>query len=310
MSAARLVRSPRRDDAGPFLEIEGVTRAFGSNQVLRGIDLAITRGEILTLLGGSGTGKSVLLKHMIGLLRPDAGRVIVDGIDTTGLSERAWVDLRRRFGYVFQGAALFDSLSVFENVAYPLREHLSLGEEELHARVADCLSSVGLAGIEAMMPSELSGGMRKRVAVARAIALEPDVILYDEPTTGLDPANARRIGQLIVSLRDRLGVTSVVVTHELDLCFEISDRVALLKDGTIVACGPADEIKASRAPEVRAFLAGGGSLEADSVWLTEDDGAGAAKIESSERQAVEPESPSAGREADAESRERGADDGA
>ena len=260
----------------PFLELDAVEKSFGANHVLRGIDLAVAKGEILTLLGGSGTGKSVLLKHMIGLLRPDAGRVTVDGVDTTGLDERAWVELRRRFGYVFQGAALFDSLSVYENVAYPLREHLALEESELAERVASCLASVGLAGIEAMMPAELSGGMRKRVAVARAIALEPDVILYDEPTTGLDPANARRIGQLIVSLRDRLGVTSVVVTHELDLCFEISDRVALLQDGRLVACGPAAEIRHSDDAAVRAFLAGGGSLEADSVWLTGDDEGAAA----------------------------------
>jgi phospholipid/cholesterol/gamma-HCH transport system ATP-binding protein len=294
MSSSPTAFPPRAEPARPFLELVGVEKSFGSNHVLRGIDLEIAKGEILTLLGGSGTGKSVLLKHMIGLLRPDAGRVVVDGIDTTGLGERDWVDLRRRFGYVFQGSALFDSLSVFENVAYPLREHLSLDEEELAERVASCLASVGLAGIEAMMPAELSGGMRKRVAVARAIALEPDVILYDEPTTGLDPANARRIGQLIVSLRDRLGVTSVVVTHELDLCFDISDRVALLKDGRLVACGPAAEIKASKAPEVRAFLAGGGSLEADSVWMTEADG----------ESADDGESPQAG------SRERGAGDGA
>jgi len=273
MSESATPQSPSDESQSrAFLTLEGVEKSFASNHVLRGIDLAIERGEILTLLGGSGSGKSVILKHMIGLMRPDAGRIVVDGTDTTGIGERDWKDLRRRFGYVFQGAALFDSLSVFENIAYPLREHLALGEEELAERVAGCLGSVGRAGIEAMMPAELSGGMRKRVAVARAIALEPAVILYDEPTTGLDPANSRRIGQLIQSLRDRLGVTSVVVTHELDLCFEISDRVALLKDGRIVACGPAGEIRQSTVPEVRSFLAGGGSLEADSVWLTDADG--------------------------------------
>ncbi len=263
--------TPAPQPASPILALHEVEKSFGSNHVLRGIDLQIAPGEIITLLGGSGTGKSVLLKHMIGLLRADRGAVWVDGRDVTRLGERDWVELRRRFGYVFQGGALFDSLSVLENVAYPLREHLSMPEAELLERVAWALESVGLAGIEAMMPAELSGGMRKRVAVARAISLEPDVILYDEPTTGLDPANSRRIGELIVSLRDRLGVTSVVVTHELDLCFAISDRVALLKDGRLVACDDAERIRTSTDPAVRAFLAGGGSLEADSVWLTASD---------------------------------------
>jgi len=255
----------------PFLDFEGVEKSFGRNHVLRGIDLQIEKGEIVTLLGGSGTGKSVLLKHMIGLLQPDRGRVTVDGLDVSRLRERDWVELRRRFGYVFQGGALFDSLSVFENIAYPLREHLDMPEPELRARVAWALESVGLAGIEGMMPAELSGGMRKRVAVARAISLEPDAILYDEPTTGLDPANSRRIGDLIMSLRDRLGVTSVVVTHELELCFAISDRVALLKDGRFVAYDTAARIQASTDPVVRSFLEGGGSLEADSVWMTRDE---------------------------------------
>lgn len=258
-------------DAVPFLELEKIEKSFGRNHVLRGIDLQIRKGEIVTLLGGSGTGKSVLLKHMIGLLRPDRGRVVVDGRDVTRLSERGWVELRRRFGYVFQGGALFDSQSVLENIAYPLREHLRLPESELRERVARCLEAVGLAGIEAMMPAELSGGMRKRVAVARAIALEPDAILYDEPTTGLDPANSRRIGDMIVSLRDRLGVTSVIVTHELDLCFAISDRVALLAEGLFVAFDTAAAIQASTDPRVRSFLDGGGSLEADSVWMTGDE---------------------------------------
>ncbi len=255
----------------PFLDLRGVEKSFGRNHVLRGIDLTIAPGEIITLLGGSGTGKSVLLKHMIGLLRADRGEVWVEGRDVTRLSERDWVELRRRYGYVFQGGALFDSLSVLENVAYPLREHLDMSEREIDERVAWALESVGLAGIEAMMPAELSGGMRKRVAVARAIALQPSAILYDEPTTGLDPANSRRIGELIVSLRDRLGVTSVVVTHELELCFAISDRVALLKEGRLVACDDAEAIRHSPDPVVRSFLAGGGSLEADSVWMTRDE---------------------------------------
>ncbi len=189
--------------------------------------------------------------------------MFVDGADVTFHSERAWVEVRKRFGYVFQGSALFDSISVAENIAYPLREHLKWSEQEIAARVGECLASVALPGIEGKMPSELSGGMRKRVGVARAIALEPAVILYDEPTTGLDPANARRIGQLILALRTRLRPASVVVTHDLELCFSVSDRIVLLKEGEFVAQGTRDEIRASSHPDVREFLEGGRSpLEA------------------------------------------------
>jgi phospholipid/cholesterol/gamma-HCH transport system ATP-binding protein len=239
-----------------MIELEGIEKAFGTNRVLRGVDVAIRRGEILTLLGGSGAGKSVMLKHMVGLLRPDAGRIRIDAKDVTRLREREWVELRKRIAYVFQGSALFDSLSVLDNVAYGLREHLDLSRREIEARVAECLTSVGLEGVEAAMPSELSGGMRKRVAVARAIALRPEAILYDEPTTGLDPANAKRVGQLITQLRDRLDVTSVVVTHDLGLCFAISDRVALLGAGRLLALGTGAEIRSSTRREVREFLAG------------------------------------------------------
>ena len=239
------------------VELRDIWKSFGSLAVLKGIDLRIEPGEILTILGGSGSGKSVCLKHVIGLLRPDRGQVWVEGQDVTDSSERAWVEIRKRFGYVFQGSALFDSLSVAENIAYPLREHLRWSEEKLAARVRECLAAVALPGIEEKMPAELSGGMRKRIGVARAIALEPAVILYDEPTTGLDPANARRIGQLILALRKRLGATSIVVTHDLELCFEVSDRVVLLKDGQFVVEGPRDEIRASSHPDVREFLEGG-----------------------------------------------------
>jgi phospholipid/cholesterol/gamma-HCH transport system ATP-binding protein len=239
-----------------LIEMIGVEKAFGSNRVLRGVDVGIRRGEILTLLGGSGSGKSVMLKHMVGLLRPDRGTIRIDGRDVTELRERGWVDLRKRIAYVFQGAALFDSLTVLENVAYGLREHLSLSESEIKGRVADCLASVGLEGVEERMPAELSGGMRKRVAVARGIALEPEAMLYDEPTTGLDPANSKRVGQLIERLRQTLQVTSVIVTHDLDLCFSISDRVALLGEGRIMAIGSVDEVRSSTLPEVRDFLAG------------------------------------------------------
>ena len=241
---------------GAVIELSGVHKAFGRQPVLRGVDLSIRAGETTTILGGSGSGKSVCLKHMIGLLRPDRGRVRVLDTDITDLPEHALVETRTAVSMIFQSAALFDSLSVFENVAYPLREHRRWSEQQVAERVAEALTEVGLVGVERKMPAELSGGMRKRVGVARGIALEPRVILYDEPTTGLDPANQRRIGDLIRTLQSELRVTSVVVTHELELCFAVSDRVALLKDGRIAAQGAADEMRESSNADVRAFLDG------------------------------------------------------
>lgn len=238
------------------IELCDVRKAFRDQPVLRGLDLSIPEGGTTTILGGSGTGKSVILKHVIGLLRPDSGRVLVYGRDVARLSEDELIDVRRNVSMIFQSAALFDSLSVYENVAYPLREHRDWKEPRVAERVAECLEAVGLAGSEALMPAELSGGMRKRVGVARGIAIEPRAILYDEPTTGLDPANQKRIGELIRSLQERLSVTSVVVTHELELCFAISHRVALLQDGRIVESGSADAMRSSGNPAVQAFLAG------------------------------------------------------
>jgi phospholipid/cholesterol/gamma-HCH transport system ATP-binding protein len=243
-------------DVDFVIELRDLRKAFGRKPVLRGVDLAIRAGETFTILGGSGSGKSVCLKHMIGLLKPDAGRVLMFGADITSASEEELIAVRKNASMIFQSAALFDSLSVYENVAYPLREHLDWGEERIAERVEECLEAVGMPGAQALMPAELSGGMRKRVGVARGIALEPRAILYDEPTTGLDPANQRRIGELVRSLQLRLGITSVVVTHELDLCFGISDRVALLKRGRIAAVGAAEEIERSADPDVVAFLAG------------------------------------------------------
>lgn len=238
------------------IELRDVHRAFRGTPVLRGVDLAIPEGSTFTILGGSGQGKSVILKHVIGLLKPDAGRIRVYGRDITDLSEDELIEVRAEVSMIFQSAALFDSLTVYENVAYPLREHRPWSEERIAARVAECLESVGLVGSGSLMPAELSGGMRKRVGVARGIALEPRAILYDEPTTGLDPANQRRIGELIRSLQQRLRITSVIVTHELELCFSISDRVALLKGGRIVATGTAESMRQSELPAVRAFLEG------------------------------------------------------
>ena len=238
------------------IELRGVTKSFRGNAVLRGVDLAIRAGETSVILGGSGSGKSVCVKHMIGLLRADGGEVHVLGRDVTRLSERGWVALRRDFGMVFQGSALFDSLSVYENVAYPIRQHERWPEARIAERVASCLASVGLAGVEKLVPAELSGGMRKRVGVARAIALSPRIILYDEPTTGLDPANSRRIGELIQRLQRELGSTSVVVTHDLELAYAIADRVALLHAGRIALEGPPEEVRASAHPALREFIEG------------------------------------------------------
>jgi phospholipid/cholesterol/gamma-HCH transport system ATP-binding protein len=237
------------------IEFRGVHKSFRDKAVLRGLDLAVAHGETFTILGGSGSGKSVCLKHMIGLLRCDAGRILVSGRDVSRLAEREWVELRRDFGMVFQGAALFDSLSVYENVAYPIREHEDWSEERVRERVRECLAGVGLPGTEALLPAELSGGMKKRVGVARAIALRPRIVLYDEPTTGLDPANSKRIGQLITALQKELAATSVVVTHDLELCFAISDRVALLKDGRLALSGPVAEVRGH--PEIASFVEGG-----------------------------------------------------
>ena len=242
--------------AGVVIELSDVHKSFSRTPVLCGVDLAIREGETFTILGGSGSGKSVCLKHMIGLLRPDRGRVRVLDTDITDLPEHELIETRTAVSMIFQSAALFDSLSVFENVAYPLREHMRWPEERIAQRVAESLAAVGLSGVERKMPAELSGGMRKRVGVARGVALEPRVILYDEPTTGLDPANQRRIGEMMRTLQSELHVTSVVVTHELDLCFAVSDQVALLKEGRIAAQGTADEMRESQNSDVRDFLDG------------------------------------------------------
>ena len=242
--------------SAPVIELAGVWKSFGGTAVLRGVDLTVHEGQTFTILGGSGSGKSVCLKHMIGLLRSDRGEVRVLGREIGALPEHELVEVRTAVSMIFQSAALFDSLSVYENVAYPLREHRPWPEARIAERVAESLAAVGLVDVERRMPAELSGGMRKRVGVARGIALEPRVILYDEPTTGLDPANQRRIGELVASLQRELHITSVVVTHDLEFCFAVSDRVALLKNGRIVAEGSAEEMQASAQPDVRAFLDG------------------------------------------------------
>jgi phospholipid/cholesterol/gamma-HCH transport system ATP-binding protein len=238
------------------IELEGVRKSFDGNDVLRGLDLDVRRGETLSILGGSGTGKSVTLKIVIGLMRSEGGRVRFRGRDVTWLKERDWIEVRRHFGVVFQGAALFDSLTVLDNVAYALHEHTDLAEGSVRRIVAEKLRLVGLEGIEDRLPAELSGGMRKRVGIARALALEPEILLYDEPTTGLDPANARRIGDLIRDLQQRLNVTSVVVSHDLPLCFSVSDRIALLHEGRIVQIDTPLRIREEPTPPMQEFLEG------------------------------------------------------
>jgi phospholipid/cholesterol/gamma-HCH transport system ATP-binding protein len=236
--------------------LQGVQKRFGEQTVFHAVDLEVRRGETLTVLGPSGVGKSVMLKLIIGLLRADAGQILVDGQDVTTLDEHGFVEVRRKVAMLFQGAALFDSMSVGDNVAYGLYEHYHLHEEAVQARVAECLAWVGLPGIEQMRPADLSGGMKKRVGLARALAPGPEVILYDEPTTGLDPTNTRRINELIVSLQARLGVTSIVITHDMESALAVSDRVALLSRGRIALTVDADEARRTPPPPLQRFMLG------------------------------------------------------
>jgi phospholipid/cholesterol/gamma-HCH transport system ATP-binding protein len=239
-----------------LIEFRGVRKTFGPKRVYDHLDLDIERGESLTIIGGSGQGKSVMLKMLIGLLDVDEGTIKFDGEDVTHKSERAFAEVRKRIGMLFQGAALFDSLTVRENVAYGLREHLHMSEGEMRDRVAESLAAVGLHGIEHMSPSDLSGGMKKRVGLARAIAVRPEVLLYDEPTTGLDPINTTRINRLILHLKDTLNVTSVVVTHDMNSAFTVSDRIAMIHNGRVIFSGTPDQIRHTSEPHVKAFVEG------------------------------------------------------
>jgi phospholipid/cholesterol/gamma-HCH transport system ATP-binding protein len=240
----------------PVIELQGVRLAFDSHEVLRGIDLSVVESETLTIMGGSGSGKSVLLRLIAGLIKPDLGQIRVDGTDIVPLNEDDMLSVRQRMGVVFQQAALFDSMSVADNIAYPLREHAMLEEGAIQQRVADLLEIVGLPGIQEKYPAELSGGMRKRVGIARALAMEPAIVLYDEPTSGLDPSNSKMISQLIMQVARTFGTTSIVVSHDLYWSLKISARVALIYDGRIIAVGTPAEFQASPLPEVQAFLAG------------------------------------------------------
>jgi len=240
------------------LRLQQVRKTLGGKSVLQGVDLQVARGEVLAIIGRSGCGKSVLLKHLIGLLRPDEGSVWVDGVDITRLPESKLDALRLRFGMVFQDAALFDSLTVFDNVAFALHEHTPMRFADVQARVKACLDTVDLHGIEGQYPETLSGGMRKRVGMARALAMNPEIILYDEPTAGLDRLTARGINELIVRLNRELRVTSVVVTHDIESAKAIASRIALLEGGVIAALGTPAQLLESEDEIVQSFLKQGG----------------------------------------------------
>jgi phospholipid/cholesterol/gamma-HCH transport system ATP-binding protein len=243
------------DAGGDLIRFADLHKSFGPKVVFDGLDLTVRAQETLTVIGGSGTGKSVLLKSLIGLVHPDSGRIDFKGEEITYFSEQQFLEVRRQVAYVFQGAALFDSLTVGENIAYPLREHFpKMGRDELAERVSRTLKLVNLPGIEAMSPADLSGGMKKRVGLARAIATQPEVILWDEPTTGLDPISTRIIEDLILRMKTELGCTSIVVTHDMPSAFYVSDRMALLANRKIVQVGTVAEMQGSRNKEVRAFL--------------------------------------------------------
>jgi phospholipid/cholesterol/gamma-HCH transport system ATP-binding protein len=236
--------------------VRGLTKSYGAKEVLRGVDFEVERGECLVILGGSGSGKSVTLRQLNGLERPEGGSVVFDGVDLCTLSEKQLFPLRRRIGMLFQGGALFDSMDVFENVSYPLREHTDLDEEAARARVAELLAMVHLSGVEDRMPADLSGGMKKRVALARSLALEPEVVLFDEPTTGLDPRTSATIASLMHDAQEGLGVTAVVVTHDLALARRVGDRLAFLQGGRFRFLGTWAEADAAGDAELAAFLAG------------------------------------------------------
>ena len=237
------------------LRVEEVYKNFGKKVVHSGISLTVKRGEVLTLMGGSGSGKSVLLRSLIGLDHPDRGHIFFHDQEITLMDEEQLVPVRKRIAYVFQYGALFDSFTVKENLAYPLREHTPLSEEEIHEKVIKTLKRVGLEGSETLFPGDLSGGMQRRVGVARSIIMDPEVILYDEPTTGLDPYNGNQILKILTELQKQ-GVTSVLVTHDMHAIFKVTDRVAFLKDGRIRAIGTANEIKKSSDPVVSGFIEG------------------------------------------------------
>jgi phospholipid/cholesterol/gamma-HCH transport system ATP-binding protein len=239
-----------------MIKIVGLTKSFGTTPVLRGIDLEIETGETMVVIGQSGSGKSVLLKHLIGILKPDKGEIYIDGLEITSLGEEELQRITRKFGMLFQASALFDSLTVGENVSFGLERYTDHSPAEIKRIVAESLNKVGLEGIEGLMPYELSGGMRKRVGLARAIAYGPEIILYDEPSTGIDPIRADSINDLINDLKRDLSVTSVVITHDMVSSYKVADRIAMLYEGRIIEIGTPAEIQASSNPIIQQFIHG------------------------------------------------------
>ncbi|WP_434391153.1 ABC transporter ATP-binding protein [Melittangium boletus] len=241
--------------ARPMIEIQGLQKSFGGHQVLTGIDLCVAEGDTCVILGGSGSGKTVLMKHMIGLLKPDTGQVLIDGEDLVPMGAEDLARVRNKFGMVFQAAALFDSMTVYENVAFPLRQHRQLSEDEVLSRVRAKLDLMGLPrAVEGKFPADLSGGMRKRVGLARAVVMEPKIVLYDEPTTGLDPITTDYVDEMILAAQRELGVTSVVISHDIASAFNIADQIAFLSKGVILEQGPPEQVRASEHPTVKVFL--------------------------------------------------------
>jgi phospholipid/cholesterol/gamma-HCH transport system ATP-binding protein len=241
----------------PVIQLENVAYRTDGKDILRGVDLLVEHGQVVAVLGESGSGKTTIVRLVMGLIRATGGSVRVFGREVNGLPERELNELRKRMGMVFQGAALFDSMTVGENAAFALREHTNLADEEVRARVRENLSHVGLEGVEDLMPVQLSGGMQKRVGIARALALNPEIVLYDEPTGGLDPPRAQEIEQLIGDLSRRLGVATLLVSHDVGAVLRQADRIALLHEGRIEECGAPEQIRTSNNPIVRRFVAAG-----------------------------------------------------
>lgn len=237
-----------------MIELRDVRKSFNQHAVLKGVSFRINKGTTRVILGLSGSGKSVLMKHMIGLLRPDSGAILVDGEDITKLDHKDLLRVRRKFGMVFQQAALFDSMTVGENIAFPLQEHTNLGRKQIAEKVAEKLEMVSLKGLEAKYPAELSGGMRKRVGLARAIVLDPSCVLYDEPTTGLDPLTTDNVDNMIMDAKKHLNVTSVVISHDVGSALKIADEIAVIHKGEIVEDCAVDRIRQSKHPFVQEFL--------------------------------------------------------
>lgn len=240
--------------ADPVIRFEGVSKAFGDKVVLKDLSIDIPRGQTTVILGPSGTGKSVFIKLLVGLLLPDSGSILVEGVDVATATEADLFEVRKHIGMLFQDGALFDSLTVADNIAFPLRRHTSLSEEAIAAKVAERLEQVGLAGIEALMPSSLSGGMRKRVSLARAIIMDPDIVLFDEPNSGLDPVTSDEIDALICEMKETLGITFIVISHDIVGTFAVADKIAMLYNGGLIAEGTPDEVLHSRSEVVRRFL--------------------------------------------------------